>query len=88
MIHELPEQWTVGCGTLNGQKVCRVDDVRAYGAACYVAALEEAALICEKEAERFRSQWRYGRSSITSRADTCATAIHAAIGAGTKGPQA
>lgn len=38
---ELPEQWTVGCGTLNGQKVCRVDDVRAFGAACAAAEREQ-----------------------------------------------
>lgn len=38
---ELPEQWTVGCGALNGQKVCRVDEVRAYGQRCRAEALKD-----------------------------------------------
>jgi hypothetical protein len=61
MTPHLPKQWTVGCGELNGQKVCRVEDVIAYGAACAAAATEAAAQICDEFQRRHEQLDNYGK---------------------------
>lgn len=47
MTVPLPEQWTAGCGTLNGHHICRWSEMLAYGDARAAEMKERCAALCD-----------------------------------------